>query len=81
MSTSSSSVASAEIQALLDALPDAVLTSDGAGNVEFLNRAAERLTGHTRETVLGRPVGEVLPLGNEVDGTPLESPAAVCLRA
>lgn len=81
MSTSSSSVASAEIQALLDALPDAVLTSDSAGNVDFLNRAAGRLTGHTRETVLGRSVGEVLPLRNEVDGTPLESPAAVCLRA
>jgi diguanylate cyclase (GGDEF)-like protein len=81
MSTSSSSVSSAEIQALFDALPDVVLTSDSAGNVEFLNRAAERLTGHSRETVLGRPVGEVLPLGNEVDGTPLESPAAVCLRS
>jgi diguanylate cyclase (GGDEF)-like protein/PAS domain S-box-containing protein len=80
MATSSSPVSSAELQALLDALPDAVLTSDSAGNTEFLNRAAERLTGHNRETVVGRPLGDVLPLGSEADGTPLESPAAVCLR-
>jgi diguanylate cyclase (GGDEF)-like protein len=79
--TSSSPVSSGELQGLLDALPDAVLTTDEAGNIEFLNRAAERLTRHRRETVVGRPLGEILPLGSEVDGTPLESPAAVCLRA
>jgi diguanylate cyclase (GGDEF)-like protein/PAS domain S-box-containing protein len=81
MAPISSPVASVELQALFGAVPDAVLTSDTAGNVEYLNRAAEQLTGHTRETVLGRPVGEVLPLGNEADGTPVESPAAACLRA
>jgi diguanylate cyclase (GGDEF)-like protein/PAS domain S-box-containing protein len=80
MATSSSPVSSGELQALLDALPDAVLTSDSAGNTEFLNRAAERLTGHNRETVVGHPLGDILPLGSETDGTPLESPAAVCLR-
>jgi diguanylate cyclase (GGDEF)-like protein len=78
--TSSSPVSSVELQGLLDALPDAVLTTDEAGNIEFLNRAAERLTRHSRETVVGRPLGDILPLGSEVDGTPLESPAAVCLR-
>jgi diguanylate cyclase (GGDEF)-like protein/PAS domain S-box-containing protein len=77
MSTASSSVASAELQALLGALPDAVLTADSGGNVDFLNPAAER--GHTRETVFGRPLGEVVPLENEADGAPLES--LVCLRA
>ena len=80
METSSSPVSSGELQGLLDALPDAVFTTDGTGNIEFLNRAAERLTRHGRETVVGRPLGDVLPLGTEVDGTPLESPAAVCLR-
>jgi diguanylate cyclase (GGDEF)-like protein/PAS domain S-box-containing protein len=80
MMASSSPVSSAGLQALLDALPDAVLTTDSAGNTEFLNRAAEQLTGHTRETVVGRPLGQILPLGSESDGTPLESLAAICLR-
>jgi diguanylate cyclase (GGDEF)-like protein/PAS domain S-box-containing protein len=81
MAKSSSPVSSDEVQAMLDALPDAVFTSDSAGNVEFLNRAAEQLSGHTRETASGRPLGEVLPLGSDVDDTPLESLATGCLRA
>ncbi len=69
-----------ELPALFDGLPDAVFTSDEAGNVQFLNRAAEQLIGRNRETVAGHPLGNVLPLGSETDGTPLESLAAVCLR-
>lgn len=81
MAKSTSLVCSGEVQAILDALPDALLTSDSAGNVEFLNRAAEQLSGHTRETASGRPLGEVLPLGSDVDSTPIEALATRCLRA
>jgi len=80
METGSSPVSSGELQGLLDALPEAVFTTDRTGNIEYLNRAAEWLTRHRRETVVGRPLGDVLPLGSEVDGTRLESPVAVCLR-
>lgn len=71
---------SGEVQAILDALPDAVLTSDSVGNVEFLNRAAEQLSGHTRVNASGRPLGEVLPLGSDVGEMPIESLAISCLR-
>lgn len=81
MATSFSPVAAAELQALLGTLPDAVLTCDNAGNVEFLNQAAERLTGRAGEAAVGRALAEVLPLWSEVDGTPLENPAITCLRA
>jgi diguanylate cyclase (GGDEF)-like protein/PAS domain S-box-containing protein len=80
MAKSISPVCSDEVQAILDALPDAVLTSDSAGNVEFLNRAAEQLSGHTRVTASGRPLGEVLPLGSDVGDMPIESLAIRCLR-
>jgi diguanylate cyclase (GGDEF)-like protein/PAS domain S-box-containing protein len=80
MAKSISPVCSGEVQAILDALPDAVLTSDSAGNVEFLNRAAEQLSGHTRVTASGRPLGEVLPLGSDVGDMPIESLAIRCLR-
>jgi diguanylate cyclase (GGDEF)-like protein/PAS domain S-box-containing protein len=77
----SSTLCPPALEALLGALPDAVLTSDSAGNTEFLNRAAERLTGYTCLSVRGRPLAEILPLGNESGRTALESPATACLRA
>ncbi|HEU5303929.1 MAG TPA: diguanylate cyclase [Gemmatimonadales bacterium] len=79
MATISSSVPSVDLQSLFGAVPDAVITSDPAGNVEFLNQAAEQLTGYDRATALGRPMAEVLPLASD-DGTPIESPVAACLR-
>src|SRR4051812_385919 len=64
----------------LDAISDPVFTTDAHGNVEFLNRAAEALTGTTRESARGRSMGEILPLVNEASGEALTSPVAECLR-
>jgi diguanylate cyclase (GGDEF)-like protein/PAS domain S-box-containing protein len=69
-----------ELQALLGALPDAVLITDRDGRLEFLNRAAEKLTRRRREDAEGHPLAEILPLGNDADASPLESLAAACLR-
>jgi diguanylate cyclase (GGDEF)-like protein/PAS domain S-box-containing protein len=80
MAIISSLVSSGELESLFGAVPDAVITSDHAGNVEFLNQAAERLTGFALPTAVGRPTAEVLPLTSD-RGTPVESPAAACLRS
>lgn len=80
MPTSFSAVSSSGLHALLGALPDAVLAADDAGKVVFLNSAAELLTGRASATALGRSLEEVLPLADESKGTPVESPAAICLR-
>jgi diguanylate cyclase (GGDEF)-like protein/PAS domain S-box-containing protein len=63
----------------LEAMPDAILTTDGAGAVDSLNRAAERLTGRSREVAVGRSLREVLPLVSESNGEPLEIPLHRCL--
>jgi PAS domain S-box-containing protein len=42
------------MRALADHLPDALFTTDLAGRVTYWNRAAERITGWTREEALGR---------------------------
>src|SRR5512133_260327 len=68
------------MEALFGALPDAVFTSDGLGRVQFLNPAAERLTGRTVDWALGRSMSEVVPLELENGRTPLESPAHICQR-
>lgn len=52
-------------QVTLDSIGDAVLTTDRRGNVTYLNRAAETLTGWSQEAALGRPLAEVFDI---VDG-------------
>jgi diguanylate cyclase (GGDEF)-like protein/PAS domain S-box-containing protein len=44
----------------LDAIEEAVLRTDINGEVTYLNRAAERLTGWCRGEALGHPITEVL---------------------
>jgi diguanylate cyclase (GGDEF)-like protein/PAS domain S-box-containing protein len=50
----------------LDAIEEAVLRTDTKGNVTYLNRMAERLTGWCRDEALGRPVTDVLSITDGV---------------
>lgn len=59
-------------QVTLDSIGDAVLSTDIAGNVTYLNSVAEEMTGWLREDAKGRPVAEVFRV---VDGTTREPPA------
>ena len=53
----------------LESIADAILTSDTAGNVTYLNSAAEAMTGWSRGEATGRPVDQVLRI---VDGSTRE---------
>ena len=63
-------------RAALESLGDAVITlevtGDGRGVITFLNPAAERLSGRSRETALGKPLDEVLRLVDEKTRRPIE---------
>ncbi len=63
------------LRVTLQAMAEGVLTTDPHGTVQFLNEAAEELTGWTAEEAAGRPVGEVCALRHE--GTRAEVPAPV----
>jgi diguanylate cyclase (GGDEF)-like protein/PAS domain S-box-containing protein len=65
----------------LDAIADAVITTDTSGRVEFLNRSAEELTGCSRAGAHGRPLEEILPLVEESGAAPLRDAVARCLRS
>jgi diguanylate cyclase (GGDEF)-like protein/PAS domain S-box-containing protein len=58
-----------QAEVTLDSIADAIVSSDNAGNVTYLNSAAEALTGWSRSEATGRPVGEVLQI---VDGSTRE---------
>lgn len=49
------------VRALLDLSPHPVVGVDGTGRVVLVNALAERLTGWTRDELVGRPVEDLLP--------------------
>jgi diguanylate cyclase (GGDEF)-like protein/PAS domain S-box-containing protein len=65
----------------LDAIADAVITTDALGRVEFLNRSAEQLTGWGRADARGRPLREILWVSDESGDAPLEGAVTLCLRS
>lgn len=64
----------------LTSIADAVITTDPAGVVDYLNPAAERLTGRSMAAALGQPLDRVLPLVSDLSGNPVESPIVLYLR-
>lgn len=64
----------------LHSIGDAVITTDAAGRVEYLNPVAEDLTGWTNAEARGLPLLEVFHIVNENTGTIIENPVEICIR-
>ena len=64
----------------LQSIGDAVITTDIAGHVEFLNPIAERLTGWANDEARGRPLIEVFHIINEITRIEVENPVDKALR-
>ncbi|MHB9106045.1 MAG: sensor histidine kinase [Armatimonadota bacterium] len=64
----------------LTSIGDAVLTTDTAGRITFLNPVAEGLTGWRNEDAAGKPVAEVFRIINEQTRRPAEDVVARVLR-
>lgn len=50
-----------QLEAFLDASPDAVVIADAAGTMVFVNGEAEKLFGYRRSELLGQPVEMLIP--------------------
>ena len=66
------------LTASFSAVPDAVLVTDGAGRICYLNRTAEELTGCKVDAALGRRSAELLRFSYS-DGRPVEDLAPVVM--
>lgn len=64
----------------LQSIADAVITTDAAGRVSYLNPAAEDLIGWELRAVRACPVDTVFRIVNRETGSPMENPLARCLR-
>jgi len=67
-------------QVTLQAIGDAVVTTDVCGRVESLNPAAEALTGWSQDEAKGRPLRQVCPLEEEEHHAPLHDLVALALQ-
>ena len=64
--------AASELQRLqsaaLNAAADAIVIADRAGVIEWVNPAFTRLTGYTAEEALGKPLRDLIPVGQRGPG-------------
>ncbi len=65
----------------LHAIGDAVISTDAAGRIDYLNPVAERLTGWTLDEARGRSLLDVVRLVDEQTGEAASDPLAECLAA
>jgi diguanylate cyclase (GGDEF)-like protein/PAS domain S-box-containing protein len=66
--------------ATLNSIGEAVLRTDIIGNITYLNRFAEKMTGWFREEALGRPIADILTLIDSVSGLPVDNAIATVLK-
>ena len=66
-------------QVTLNSLGDAVISTDLAGNVTYLNAMAEGMTGWSRQEAFGRPLQEVLEIIDGESREPALNPLAMAV--
>ena len=64
----------------MQSIGDAVITTDTAGKVTWLNPVAERLTGWTVKEALGQALTQVFHIIHEDSRTPSNNPVTECLQ-
>ncbi|MBT8088319.1 MAG: PAS domain S-box protein, partial [Gammaproteobacteria bacterium] len=68
-----------QAQYTLESIAEGVITTDNDGRVDYMNRAAEALTGTNRDDAAGHRVGELFTLVDDADRRPLGDPVERCL--
>ena len=68
-----------QAKAALEAIGDAVITTDADGRITYLNPFAESVTGWDADDALGQSLDTVLPLISESTREPVANTAARCL--
>jgi diguanylate cyclase (GGDEF)-like protein/PAS domain S-box-containing protein len=66
-------------QLTLDSIGDAVLTTDAAGKVTYLNPVAERMTGWSNAEAAGRPLQQVMRIVAAHSREPVPNPLALAM--
>ena len=68
-----------QAQYTLESISEGVITTDNDGRIDYMNLAAEALTGTNRDDAAGHRVGELFSLVDDADRRPLGDPVERCL--
>ena len=68
-----------QAQYTLESISEGVITTDNEGRVDYLNRAAEAMTGASRDDAIGQKIPELFALIDESDRRHLGDPVERCL--
>jgi PAS domain S-box-containing protein len=68
------------LRVTLSSIGDAVIATDAAGLISYLNPVAEQLTGWTSEGSAGKPLEEVFRIADEKSRESMENPVVTALR-
>src|SRR5215204_3391680 len=68
------------LQVTLKSIGDAVIATDLAGRISFINPTAENLTGWKSPEIVGKPLDEVFKIISESTRETVESPFSVVVR-
>ncbi len=71
----------AQVRATLASIGDAVVTTDAAGRITYMNAAGEQLTGWTTGEAMGRALEIVLPLVSETTRRRIANVAVRCVES
>lgn len=63
-----------QAQYTLESISEGVITTDNQGRIDYMNRAAEAMTGADRDEASGHKLGEIFSLVDEADRRPLGDP-------
>lgn len=68
-----------QAQYTLESISEGVITTDNEGRIDYVNHAAESMTGANRDDAVGHKTGEIFNLIDEVDRRALGDPVERCL--
>jgi diguanylate cyclase (GGDEF)-like protein/PAS domain S-box-containing protein len=68
-----------QAQFTLESIAEGVITTANDGKIDYMNQAAETLTGTNRDDAVGHRVGELFSLVDDADRRPLGDPVERCL--
>ncbi len=68
------------LSTVLKSIGDAVIATDEAGIVKFLNPVAEELTGWSEEDAKGKPLTEIFTIQNETTREEIENPVEKVIK-
>jgi diguanylate cyclase (GGDEF)-like protein/PAS domain S-box-containing protein len=68
-----------QAQYTLESIAEGVITTDNDGRIDYMNLAAEALTGANRDDAAGHRIGELFTLVDDADRRPLGDPVERCL--